>query len=142
MIERQYCASAYTIDFTNKTILLMYNKKLEKWLQPGGHIEGFEEPHETAIRETYEETGINIKIIGPSFKNDKYEPIAVERYINKVGDMIDIQYLAIPIEITLNNNEKNETKWYPIEDLINANDVDEGIKNKVITLYNYYKNIL
>ena len=56
--------------------------------------------------------------------------------------MIDIQYLAIPIEITLNNNEKNETKWYPIEDLINANDVDEGIKNKVITLYNYYKNIL
>ena len=87
-----------------------------------------ENSKEGIVRETYEETGINIKIIGPSFKDDKYEPIAVERYINKVGDMIDIQYLAIPIEITLNNNEKNETKWYPIEDLIKANDVDEEIE--------------
>lgn len=38
-MERQYCASAYTIDFNNKKVLLMYNKKLNKWLQPGGHIE-------------------------------------------------------------------------------------------------------
>lgn len=140
MIERQYCASAYTIDFTNGNVLLMYNKKLNKWLQPGGHIEGFEEPHETAIRETFEETGINIKIIGPSFKDGKFEPIATERYINKVGDMIDIQYLAIPIDIILNNNEKNETKWYPINGLKDATDVDEEIKNKVIKLYNEYKN--
>ena len=28
MLERQYCASAYTIDFENKKVLLMYNKKL------------------------------------------------------------------------------------------------------------------
>ena len=30
MLERQYCASAYTIDFENKKVLLMYNKKLDK----------------------------------------------------------------------------------------------------------------
>ena len=58
MINRQYCASAYTIDFKNNEVLLMYNKKLNKWLQPGGHIEGLETPIETAIRETKEETGI------------------------------------------------------------------------------------
>ena len=28
MLERQYCASAYTINFKDKTILLMYNKNL------------------------------------------------------------------------------------------------------------------
>ena len=31
-MERQYTASTYCIDFDNKTILLMYNKKLSKWL--------------------------------------------------------------------------------------------------------------
>ena len=80
MLERQYCASAYTIDFENKKVLLMYNKKLNKWLQPGGHIEGKETPEETAIRETFEETGIKIKIIGPSFDGEKFQPVATERY--------------------------------------------------------------
>ena len=45
-MKRQYCASVYIIDFEAETILLMYNKKLEKWLQPGGHIENMELPYE------------------------------------------------------------------------------------------------
>lgn len=94
--ERQYCASAYTIDFKNKKVLLMFNKKLNKWLQPGGHIEYTETPTETAIRETKEETGIDIQIVGTTFDDVNYEPIATKRYNNLVGDMIDIQYLAIP----------------------------------------------
>lgn len=139
MIERQYCASAYTIDFKEKQILLMYNKKLNKWLQPGGHIEGFETPIETAIRETFEETGINIKVIGPTFDGLNYEPIATERYKNKVGDMIDIQYLAIPLNKELLNNEKNETKWFFIDELENIADIDNEIKVKVLNLFDKYK---
>ena len=30
--RRQYTASAYTIDFSNHSILLMYNAKLNLWL--------------------------------------------------------------------------------------------------------------
>lgn len=141
MLERQYCASAYTIDFKNKEVLLMYNKKLSKWLQPGGHIEGKETPIETAVREAFEETGIKIKVVGPTFDNISYQPIASERYVNKVGDMIDIQYLAIPGNKELKNNEKNITKWYKIEDLEKAEDIDEEIKIKVSTLYEKYKNL-
>ena len=142
MINRQYCASAYTIDFNNNEVLLMYNKKLNKWLQPGGHIEGLETPIETAIRETKEETGIDIKVVGPSFINGKYEPIATERYINKVGDMIDIQYLAIPLNKELLNDENNNVKWYSINELKTETNVDEEIKIKVENLYNDYKNKL
>lgn len=141
MIERQYCSSAYTIDFEEKKILLMYNKKLNKWLQPGGHVEGFETPEETAIRETFEETGIKIKILGPSFDGKKYQPIAVEHYKNKVGDMIDIQFLAIPLSKKLNNNEKNIAKWFTFEEMSKSLEIEEDIKNKVIKLYdNYLKN--
>lgn len=139
ILERQYCASAYTIDFENKKVLLMYNKKLNKWLQPGGHIEGKEIPEETAKRETFEETGIKIKIIGPSFDNQKYQPIAIEHYINKVGDMIDIQFVAIPETKELLNNENNKTVWFSIDDLENEGNIDNEIKIKVKTLYEKYK---
>lgn len=139
MLERQYCASAYTIDFENKKVLLMYNKKLNKWLQPGGHIEGKETPEETAIRETFEETGIKIKIIGPSFNNQKFQPVATERYINKVGDMIDIQFIAIPENKDLVNNENNKTMWFSIEELEKEPEISDEIKNKVKTLFERYK---
>ena len=51
----------------------MFNKKLNKWLQPGGHIEYTETPAETAIRETKEETGIDIQIVGTTFDDENYE---------------------------------------------------------------------
>lgn len=138
-LERQYCASAYTIDFENKKVLLMYNKKLNKWLQPGGHIEGKELPEETAIRETLEETGIRIKIIGPKLRDGKYEPIAVERYVNKVGDMIDIQFVAVPESLIIASHENNEIKWIDLEMLDNTESVDDEIKIKVKRLYELYK---
>lgn len=139
MERRQYCASSYVIDFENHETLLMYNKKLGKWLQPGGHIEDHETPIETCIREAKEETGIDIKIVGPSFFEGKYEPIATERYVNKVGDMIDIQYLSIPLNKEINSLEGNEVKWVKIDILKTMDDVDEEIKVKVLSLHEKYK---
>jgi len=140
-MNRQYCASCYCIDFNEAMVLLMYNKKLNKWLQPGGHIdnEKLELPYEAAIREVYEETGVKIKIIGPSYDGGNIEPIAVAHYKNKVGDMIDIQYLAIPLTKTLNNFENNKVVWYKIRDLENSIDVEDEIKVKVKKLYHSYK---
>lgn len=139
MIERQYCASAYTIDFEKKLVLLVYNEKLSKWLQPGGHIEGFETPIEAAIRETLEESGIEIQVKGPTFDNVNYEPISVRRYINKVGDMIDIQYLAIPLTTEINSKEGKDVRWFSLDRLMSETIVDEEIKTKVLTLYNRFK---
>lgn len=141
MLERQYCASAYTIDFINEVVLLVYNNKLSKWLQPGGHIEKTETPIETAIRETLEETGINIQIVGPTFDNINYQPIATERYINKVGDMIDTQYLAIPLNQNIESPEHKKVEWVDINDLTTRENIDEEIKVKVLSLYNQYKSI-
>lgn len=39
-------------------ILLHHHKRLAMWLQPGGHVDGDEEPEEAALRETAEETGV------------------------------------------------------------------------------------
>lgn len=58
--DRDFTASAYVIK-ENK-VLLMNHKKTGLWLQPGGHIEKNELPHETAKREALEETGFNIEL--------------------------------------------------------------------------------
>lgn len=138
-MERQYCASSYVIDFDNAEILLMYNKKLNKWLQPGGHIIGIETPIEACTREVKEETGIDIKVIGPSFFKGKYQPIATERYVNKVGDMIDIQYLSVPLNKEIDSPENNDVRWVSISNLSDMNDVDQEIKTKVDRLYKLFK---
>lgn len=138
-MERQYCASSYVIDFDKAETLLMYNRKLNKWLQPGGHIIGLETPIDACVREAKEETGIDIKIVGPSFFEGQYEPVAVERYINNVGDMIDIQYLSVPLNKNINSVEGNEVKWVDIRALEDMRDVDDEIKVKVLSLYKSYE---
>ena len=137
-VSRQYCASSYVIDFQNRKTLLMYNQKLKKWLQPGGHIEGLETPMEACIREAKEETGIDIKIIGPELV-DEVQPVAVERYVNSVGDMIDIQYLSIPLNREISSSENHSVSWMDIDLLMEREDVDSEIKQKVHSLFRQYK---
>ena len=134
MERRQYTASAYTIDFKNHSVLLTYNSKLKKWLQPGGHIldRELEMPWDAAIRETREETGIDIEIIGPILYG-KYQPIAVEHYSNSVGDMIDIQYLAQPLSTDISGF--SNVCWQDIFTIDFNSDIDAEIKEKVKELY-------
>lgn len=137
--ERQYCASAFTIDFQNKKVLLMFNKKLNKWLQPGGHIEHNETPIETAVRETKEKTGIDIQIVGTTFDDELYEPIATKRYKNSIDDTIDIQYIAIPLNTKIKSKEKNKVIWLDLNKLKDFENLDREIKVKFFTLYETFK---
>lgn len=60
--EKEFTASVWLItNSTPKKMLLVHHRKLGKWLQPGGHIERFENPVEAAIREVNEETGVDIR---------------------------------------------------------------------------------
>ena len=123
MLERQYCASAYTIDFENKKVLLMYNKKLNKWLQPGGHIEDDETPEEAAVREVYEETGLKINLIGEHFprEEDLIRPLGVQCNRKQDGNrFIDIIYAAKPNnpeEEPKLNDESTEIGWFSRNEL-------------------------
>ena len=59
------------IDFTvaifvvqQSRVLVIHHKKLNKWLPLGGHIELDEDPEQAALRETKEESGIDVDLIG------------------------------------------------------------------------------
>ncbi len=45
-------------------VVLLHHKRLGLWLQPGGHIEPGEAPWEAALRESHEETGLDVAFAG------------------------------------------------------------------------------
>ncbi|MFP4515115.1 MAG: NUDIX hydrolase [Parcubacteria group bacterium] len=60
-VLKHFTASALIVE--NNKVLLVYHKKLDVWLYPGGHIEENENPDETLLREVKEETGLDIEVI-------------------------------------------------------------------------------
>lgn len=55
---REFVTSVYILQ--EQQVLLIFHKKLGKWLPPGGHVEPNEIPPEAAKREALEETGLEI----------------------------------------------------------------------------------
>ena len=52
------CA-AWILDCSGKRALLTHHRKLNRWLQLGGHADGDPDVHRVAAREAYEESGIS-----------------------------------------------------------------------------------
>jgi 8-oxo-dGTP diphosphatase len=62
-LKRDLTATGYVINRERTKILVIFHNKLQKWLPAGGHIELNELPHEAALREVFEETGVTARII-------------------------------------------------------------------------------
>ena len=52
--------SAWLVDQTRDRVLLTHHKKLDRWLQLGGHSDGIADPLTVAIREAEEESGLAV----------------------------------------------------------------------------------
>ena len=50
--------SAWVIDYAHLSALLTHHRKLDKWLQPGGHADGDPDILRVAMREAREESGL------------------------------------------------------------------------------------
>ncbi|HEX5133962.1 MAG TPA: NUDIX domain-containing protein, partial [Thermoanaerobaculia bacterium] len=58
--EGHVTASAVVAKPTGHEFLLVFHRKLDRWLQPGGHVEEQDATvFDTAVREAREETGIS-----------------------------------------------------------------------------------
>ena len=119
----RYCASAFVLNRENK-ILLIWHKKFNKYIQPGGHINDGEQPYEAAIREVLEETHVCINI-------PVKEPFSVGDYHNNVGHQIDYQFIAFAENETIRKNDESfKAGWYSLDDLDEIPVVDD-LKEKV-----------
>lgn len=60
-LPQHFTASAVVVEKGH--VLLVHHRRIGAWLPPGGHIDEFELPHEAAVREVFEETGVEVEII-------------------------------------------------------------------------------
>ncbi|SVC12585.1 uncharacterized protein METZ01_LOCUS265439, partial [marine metagenome] len=52
--------SALVLDSSRHRVLLTHHRKLNKWLQPGGHADGDSDVMNVGMREALEETGLAV----------------------------------------------------------------------------------
>lgn len=131
--EKHFCASVWIIaDSSPKKVLLLHHKKLGKWLQPGGHIEKFENPVEAAIREVREETGIDISLLKDGVKQiDKdgtflpvpefiMEQTIPQHHSQPEHFHLDIQYVVKIPEQKIQNNtlESHDIGWFTKKEIL------------------------
>ncbi|MFZ0565206.1 MAG: NUDIX domain-containing protein [Chlamydiales bacterium] len=128
-MKRQLTATTYILD--KNRVLLIYHKKLKKWLPPGGHLESHELPSEGAIREAKEETGLDIELIPQEnvWINMRPNGGSIERpylclleHIPEIkGEAahqhIDLIYVGKPVggEVKHNKHETEDIRWFSLK---------------------------
>lgn len=107
-------ASAWLLDKTGDHALLLHHKKLNRWLQLGGHCDGEHNVIAVAIKEAQEESGIiNIKPVSSAiFDVDVHLIPANSR--DAAHYHYDIRFLlqVTSDETIVQNHESNELRWF------------------------------
>lgn len=112
-------ASALVVDPSVGRVLLTLHRKLQRWLQMGGHCE----PEDTslaaaALREAREESGIGGLTLLPG------GPLRLDRHLTPCAWHLDVQYVALAPEGALEtvSEESLELRWYGYDEVASAAD--------------------
>jgi 8-oxo-dGTP pyrophosphatase MutT (NUDIX family) len=136
---KEFVSSVYILD--NQKVLLIFHKKLKKWLPPGGHLEANETPSEAVKREAFEETGLEIGLfLQENVWVQKWNATSFARpYLCLLEEVppfkdqpahqhIDFVYLGFPLkgDIKENPEESQGLRWFTLDE-IEALDRDEDV---------------
>jgi 8-oxo-dGTP pyrophosphatase MutT (NUDIX family) len=107
-------------------VLLVHHRNLNKWLPLGGHIELDEDPETAGLRETKEESGLEVELLGerPPTTEPGTRALIAPRYmdIHRISDThqhIGMMYWARPKNGTLKLSpcEHHDIRWCSAADL-------------------------
>lgn len=149
-MQKHFTATAFVID-SHKRVLLLWHKRLGRWMPPGGHIDENETPEEAAKRECKEETNLDVEIIGGN-TDDLFamnpdegrmlkqpfalllENIPASRERNEPAHQhMDFLYLARPLDeaqvLTLAEEEARELRWFTREEVEKLDEETEIFSN-------------
>ena len=130
------------IVLSENKILLVKNKKGDSsadsvswWGYPKGHLEEGEKPYEAAVREVYEETGFEVKIV-----NNK--PVAESRYeIERSGEVLQktVWFYEMEVVEPFKNEPDDEIDEIALVDFESALDLLTHDEDRKILKYVFNK---
>ena len=106
------------------------------WLPPGGHIDRDELPHDAAVREVKEETGLDVDLIHdmPTIQSENAREIPGPEHIlleniNLYHQHIDMIYFAVAdsTDATPDEGESLELRWFTAEEL-ESDEIESDIR--------------
>lgn len=121
--------SAWVVSENHEEVVLLHHKKLDRWLQPGGHADGEEDILKVAQKELEEETGLQQY----RWVSDKIFDIDIHlipgRGAEKAHFHYDIRFLAVastsaPLIVS---SESRAVAWVPLSSVTRKTGFDESI---------------
>jgi len=124
--------SAWILSHDRTQCVLVHHRKLQRWLQPGGHADGQTDIAAVALREAQEESGL--EQLELQYNEATITPLDIDvheipaRY-DAAGNLLedahehhDIRFLVIaaPNQQLLLSEESNDLRWFSREQLLNT----------------------
>jgi 8-oxo-dGTP pyrophosphatase MutT (NUDIX family) len=126
--EGHFTGSAWVVSADGERALLLHHRKLDIWVQPGGHADGETDLAAVALREAEEETGLRgLRLEGGLFDLDRHTIPARKsdpehfhydvRFVVRAGD-----------EAFVVNEEAHALAWIPVRDIAADPHADESVR--------------
>jgi 8-oxo-dGTP pyrophosphatase MutT (NUDIX family) len=119
LAEGHVTGSAWLVDSTGQNVLLTHHKKLNKWLQLGGHTDGESDVLAVALREAREESGIGDlqPVFAEIFDVDVHQIPARDSEPQHFHYDIRFALRTDGKEPPVKSDESNDLAWVPINRL-------------------------
>ncbi|HEY8326846.1 MAG TPA: NUDIX hydrolase [Rhodanobacter sp.] len=124
-----FTGSCWLVSADGARVLLMHHRKLDRWLQPGGHADGDTDLARVALREAQEETGVaGLRIEGGIFDIDRHR--IPERGGEPEHWHYDVRYVvrAGTDERFTVNQESRALTWRAVTDVADDASLDASLR--------------
>jgi 8-oxo-dGTP pyrophosphatase MutT (NUDIX family) len=127
--EGHFTGSAWVVSADGERALLLHHRKLDIWVQPGGHADGDGDLAAVALREAEEETGLpGLRLEGGVFDLDRHEIPA--RGAEPAHYHYDVRFVvrAGHDEAFVVSEESHALAWLPVCDIADDPHADESVR--------------
>ena len=119
-----FTGSGWLTDKSRRWVVMTHHKKLNKWLQLGGHADGNKNLQEVALEECIEESGLqNIEVVSSEIFDIDIHTIPQYENIPKHLHF-DVRFLfeaEKDAEDIIVSNESNDVAWIKLDDVAAKN---------------------
>ena len=132
-VPGHYTGSAWLVSADGGRVLLTHHRKLDRWLQPGGHADGDADLARVALREAEEETGLTGLMLEPGIYDlDRHRIPA--RGTDPEHWHYDVRFVvrALGSEQFTVSDESHALAWRPVVDVAQDASADESVRRMAL----------